>query len=223
MWKCALFGFLMIAVCCGQAGVQGKAGLLKEKQGNNDSDTKRKDVEGAIWEYKVMQHDEKDRSDRTKMTGRLRIKQTSLFAVGKVEHSNSVEKEEKDNVKAEAGSEAPIAPTGSLKERLQGKKPTTSGEGGEDIKKQAKELLSQKLKQQSEGQSGSERIGDLIKQSAKEYTFRFDEDDDYPLSGLAVVKPDTKSKGGVWLGYYDEFEDGEKKKRWRIEMRKIEE
>jgi hypothetical protein len=223
MWKCALFGVLMIAVCCGPVRGQGKAGLLKEKLGNNDSDANRKDVEGVIWEYKVMQHDEKDRSDRTKMTGRLRIKQTSLFAVGKVEYSNSVEKEEKDDGKADEGNEAPIAPAGSLKERLQGKKPTTSGEGGEDIKKQAKEVLSQKLKQHSEEQTGSERIGDLIKQLAKEYTFRFDEDDDYPLSGLAVVQPDTKSKGGVWLGYYDEFEDGKKKKRWRIEMRKIEE
>jgi hypothetical protein len=61
------------------------------------------------------------------------------------------------------------------------------------------------------------------KQLAKVYTFRFDEDDDYPLSGLAVVQPDTKAKGGLWRGYYDEFEDGKKKQRWRIELRKIEE
>ena len=223
MWKCALLGFLIIAVYCEPMRAQGKAGLLKGLQGNNDSDNGRKDVEGVIWEYKVMEHDEKDRSERTKMTGRLRIKQTALFAVGKVEYTNGGDKEEKDGDKAGAGSESPAGPAGSLKERLQGKQPATQGEESEDIKKQAKSVLSQKLKQQSEEQSGSERIGDLIKQLAKEYTFRFDEDDDHPLSGLAVVKPDTKSKGGVWLGYYDEFEDGKKKKRWRIEMRKVEE
>lgn len=223
MWKCALFGFLMVTVCCGPVRAQGKAGLLKGLQGNNDSDNERKDVEGVIWEYKVMEHDESDRSERTKMTGRLRIKQTALFAVGKVEYSNDVEKEEKDGDKADAGSEAPVVPIGSLKERLQGKKPAAKGEGGEDINKQVKGVLSQRLKQKSEEQTGSERIGDLTKQLAKEYTFRFDEDDEHPLSGLAVIKPDAKARGGVWLGFYDEFEDGKKKKRWRIEMRKIEE
>ena len=116
----------MITVCCGPVRGQGKVGLLMEKQGFNDSDTKRKDTEGFIWEYNVMQNDEKVRSRRTKMTGSLRTKQTFLFAVGKVEYSNRVEKVGKDDGKADVGNEAPIAPAGSLKERLQGKKPTTN-------------------------------------------------------------------------------------------------
>ena len=83
MWKFALVSFLITAVYCGPIRAQGRAGLLKGLQGNDESDNRRKDVEGVIWEYKVMEHDERDRSERTKMTGRLRIKQTSIFAVCK--------------------------------------------------------------------------------------------------------------------------------------------
>lgn len=223
MWKQALMSCLLIVAFCGSLNAQGKAGLLKGLQGNDDSDNGRNDVEGVVWEYKVMEHDEVDRSERTKMTGRLRIKQTALFAVGKVEYTNKVDKEEKDNGKAGVVNEPPASPAGSLKERLQSKKPTAQSEGSQGIKEQVKGRVSQVLKQQGEELTGSERIGDLIKQLTKEYTFRFDEDDDYPLSGLAVVRPDTKAKGGVWLGYYDEYEDGKEKKRWRIEMRKVEE
>lgn len=44
----------------------------------------------------------------------------------------------------------------------------------------------------------------------------------YPLSGLVKLKPDTK-KNGVWAGTYEEFAGGKKLKRWRFEMRKVEE
>jgi hypothetical protein len=223
MWKCALLSCLITAIYCGPTSAQGRAGLLKGLQGNNESDNRRKDVEGVIWEYKVMEHDERDRSERTKMTGRLRIKQTSIFAVGKVEYANNVAKGEQGDDKAGAGNESAAGPRGALRERLLGEKSTTRGKEGADIPKQAKSLLSQRLSQKSEEQVGSERIGDLIKQNRNEYTFRFDEDDDYPLSGLAVLQPDTTGRGGVWLGRYDEFENGKKKKRWRIEMRKVEE
>lgn len=207
MWKCILLSLAIGVVYCGPTNAQGKAGLLKGLQ-NNDADNQRKDFEGFIWEFKVMEHDEKDRSERTKMTGRLRIKQTALFAIGEVEYATKGDEEKKvDNL---AGAE-------------KGKQPSVQGKEGQDIKEQIKGVVSQRLKQQSEEQTGSERIGDLIKQLAKESTFRFDEDDDYPLSGLAVVQPDSKAKGGLWRGYYDEFEDGKKKKRWRIELRKIEE
>jgi hypothetical protein len=208
MWKRIILSLAIGVVYCGPTNAQGKAGLLKGLQGNNDTDKNRKDFEGFIWEYKVMEHDEKDRSERTKMTGRLRIKQTALFAVGEIEYAT------KENEQAKAD---------KLVGADNGKQPSAQSKEGQDIKEQIKGAVSQKLKQQSEEQTGSERIGDLIKQLAKEYTFRFDEDDDYPLSGLAVVQPDTKAKGGLWRGYYDEFEDGKKKKRWRIELRKIEE
>ena len=225
MWKCTLLSVMITVAYCGPVNAQGKAGLLKGLQGNNDSDNKRNDVEGVIWEYKVIEHDERDRSERTKMTGRLRIKQTALFAVGKVDYTKSVEKkekEEKDDDKAGAGNEPPSGPAGALRGRLQGNKPTAQGDGGEALKEQAKGVASQLLKQKSEEQTGSERIGDLIKHNAREYKFRFDEDDDYPLSGLAFLQPDA-GRGGVWRGYYDEFVDGKVTKRWRIEMRKIEE
>ena len=220
MLKLTLLSLVITVLSCGPMYAQGKAGLVKGLKDNNDSDNKRKDVEGVIWEYKVMEHDEKDRSERTKMTGRLRIKQPSLFAIGKVEYSKNVGKEDKGDGKAADGRETSAEPAGGLKQRMQDKKPKAQGE---DIKEQAKSVLSQGLKQQSEQQIGAERIGDLIKLEANEYRFRFDEDDDHPLSGLAVLQPDTKSKGGVWLGYYDEFADGKKTKRWRIEMRKVEE
>ncbi len=224
MLKCTLLSLVITVVYCGPINAQGKGGLLKGLQGNNDSDNPRNDVEGFIWEYKLIEPDERDRSERTKMTGRLRIKQTSVFAVGQVKYTNDIDQGIKDAEQAGPGngSLAGGGP-GALRERLQDKTSTTRGEEGEDVKKQAKNLLSQRLKQESEEQTGSERIGDLIKQTQSEYKFRFDEDDEYPLSGLAVLKPDTKSKGGVWLGRYDEFENGKKKKTWRIEMRKIEE
>lgn len=81
----------------------------------------------------------------------------------------------------------------------------TKAEVGQDkdINEQVKAVVSQRLTQQNEEQTVSESIGDLIKQLAKECTFRFDEDDDYPLSGPAVVQPDAKAKGAVWRGYYD--------------------
>lgn len=57
---------------------------------------------------------------------------------------------------------------------------------------------------------------------SSEYRFELDQDDDYPLSGLVKLKPDAK-KDGVWSGNYEEFAGGQKVKRWRFEMRKIEE
>ena len=74
----------------------------------------------------------------------------------------------------------------------------------------------------NDGTEGN-RIGDLAKQGRKESVFTFDEDDDYPLSGRAEVRPDTKKKGGVWFGHYDEYVAGKRQNRWRIEMRKIDE
>ena len=62
----------------------------------------------------------------------------------------------------------------------------------------------------------------MTKSTSSEKTFRFDEDDDYPLSGMVVVQPDSENNG-VWLGRYDEFVNGKKENRWRFEMRKIEE
>lgn len=80
MLKLSLLSLVITVLSCGPMYAKGKAGLVKEQKDNNDSDNKRKDVQGVIWKYKVMEHDEKDRSERTKMTGRLRIKQPSPWA-----------------------------------------------------------------------------------------------------------------------------------------------
>ena len=54
-------------------------GLTIQRDGN--STNRRQDVEGTIWEFKVMDNNESNKSKRTKMTGRIRIKQSSVFAV----------------------------------------------------------------------------------------------------------------------------------------------
>ncbi len=100
MWKHALLGLAIGVVYCGPTNAQGNAGLLKGLQANKDTENQRKDVEGFIWEYKVIEPDERDRSKRTRMTGRLRIKETALFAVGKVEFTTNNDEEQKDESKA---------------------------------------------------------------------------------------------------------------------------
>jgi hypothetical protein len=152
-----------------------------------------------------MDANESDKSKRTKMTGRIRIKQSSVFAVGGVEVAEKTEQEA-------AGDDG-----GDRPDRL-----TKRGSSG-GVQGELKGLLSQRISKAKQEGSGGERIGDMTKSKSSEKTFRFDEDDDYPLSGIVVVQPDTEKSNGVWLGKYDEFSNGKKKKRWRFEMRKIEE
>ena len=84
-------------------------------------------------------------------------------------------------------------------------------------------LLAQRNQQAERGADSNERIGDLTMSKSSEKMFRFDEDDQYPLSGVVEVKLDTRNGNGVWRGRYDEFANGEQTKRWTFEMRRIEE
>lgn len=172
----------------------GKRDISILKQGSTESTNRRQDVEGTIWEYKVIEPGEKDDSRETKMTGRLRIKQTSVFSVGKPKMVG--EKENKD------------------------KEAKASGDA--DLRGNFKDLLSQRVNESKVQTTGDERIGDYSTSGSSEYKFEFDQDDNYPLSGLVKLKPDTK-KNGVWTGTYEEFSSGKKVKRWRFEMRKVEE
>jgi hypothetical protein len=199
----AMFTLLILIVPTNEGMAQGRLkGKLGGKkrditvlnQGSGNSTNRRQDVEGTVWEFKVIDPSEKDDSKETKMTGRLRIKQTSIFAVGKPKTVG-----EKEN---------------------EGEKMKESGDS--DIRGKFKGLLSQRLNESKVQTTGDERIGDYSTAGSSEYKFEFDQDDDYPLSGLVKLKPDTK-KNGVWAGNYEEFSGGKKVKRWRFEMRKIEE
>ena len=67
----------------------------------------------------------------------------------------------------------------------------------------------------------SERIGEVDHEyytEANQVRLNFDTDDKYELSGRAYIKR-TSSKSTIWEGYYDD----DNKKRWKFELRKIEE
>lgn len=181
-----------------------------------DGGSRRNDLEGSIWEYKVMENSDANRSTRTKMSGKIRIKQSALFAVGQVKRS--------DSEKPVEGAEAAGDPRAAIRARLQGDASTPASGGAVRSGDRLSELRAAGESLRSGRQDvGAERIGDLAKQESSELQFRFDEDDSYPLSGRAAIKPDTDNRGGLWTGSYDEFVDGKKAKRWRIEMRKVEE
>jgi hypothetical protein len=184
-----------------QRGGRQGGGLTIQRDASTD---KRQDVEGTIWEFKVMDNNESNKSKRTKMTGRLRIKQTSVFAVGEVELAEKTG----EPASGDEGGDRP--------------KRFTKRGSSDDTQGELKGLLSQRINKAKQEDTGGERIGDMTKSKSSEKTFRFDEDDKHPLSGMVVVQPNQKSNG-VWLGRYDEFDNGKKKKRWRFEMRKIEE
>ena len=205
-----IFTLLVLSITTSESLAQGllqkKAGGSRRnpvalKQANSDSTNRRQDVEGTVWEYKVIDPKEKDESKQTKMTGRIRIKQSSVFAVGKVKMSDE---KKQGGEKAGAGKAAKDGGAADVRGRLQG-------------------LLSQQIDDSKSRTTGGERIGDLAKGRSSEYKYEFDQDDEYPLSGLVKVKPDTEKKNGVWSGTYEEFSGGKKVKRWRFEMRKIEE
>lgn len=172
----------------------GKRDITVLNQGSRDSTNRRQDVEGTVWEYKVIDPSEKDDSKETNMTGRLRIKQKSIFAVGKPKTVGEKENEDEE----------------------------TKESADSDIRGKFKSLLSQRMNEAKVQTTGDERIGDYSTSRSSEYKFEFDQDDDYPLSGLVKLKPDTK-KNGVWAGNYEQFSGGKKVKRWRFEMRKIDE
>ena len=124
----------------------------------SDSDNTRNDVEGAVWEFKVMD----SKSKEVKLSGNLRMDQSAVFAL----------------IESEQG---PRRRRGNAQKQ--------------------------------------ERVGDIIKSKGppnnRELTIRFDDDDEHPLSGTAVIKTDT---AGVFVGRYTDDDN----KRWRFELRKVE-
>ena len=211
-------------------GIQPGGGLQIQRDGN--STNRRQDVEGTIWEFKVMDNSESNKSKRTQMTGRVRIKQTSVFAVGKVEVADSEQVASGDAAEMmkqfdkDGDRKLNTSELDTLLASIRGgggtSKPSGRPSKSGGVQSELEGLLSQRIKNASEEDTGGERIGDMTKSKSSEKTFQFDEDDEHPLSGMVVVQPDSKSNG-VWIGRYDEFADGKKKKRWRFEMRKVEE
>ena len=140
-------------------------------------------MEGTIWEYKVLDPKEKDPKLQTLLTGKFRIKQTSIFSVGEAKLVNGAGKL----------AEQPAAAGGRKENGVE--KGSESG----NIRGQLQGLLSQRTKKSEEQTSGGDRIGDIAKGSSNKYKYEFDQDDEYPLSGLVDVALDTK-KNGVWSG-----------------------
>lgn len=173
--------------------------LVEESTGGG---SRRNDLEGGIWEYKVIER----RGDKaTVLMGKIRIKESAAFDV--------------------AGSAK-----GSL---LDERGVAAEGGGGGESTPRPFGLSSPPrlgvLDRISESNRGGDRIGDINYQKSNnstgatpKVTFRFDADDEHPLTGEANVKYDTRGGGGVWRGtYVEKLADG-KKERWTFELRAIE-
>lgn len=160
----------------------------------------RNDLEGGIWEYKVL---ERAGTRATVLTGKLRIKESAAFDV-----PGSAEGKLLDGAKEGTLDEGGSFPFG--------------------IKPPTPERLGI-LDRVAESNRGGDRIADVTYEqsrnsttAAPKVTMNFDTDDKHPLSGEALVKFDVRKGGGVWRGvYYERTADG-KKKRWNFELRFIE-
>jgi len=177
---------LILAVAFAAASSSAEAQGIRNKLRPNEvkvkvenADAGRNDLEGVIWEYKVLDA----KTKKTQRSGTFRIKGTAVFAI------------------------------------------LEASENGDGKDQPVRAALADRIRAKNSGDVGDERIGDVVYDKSDrsnnpiEITIRFDEDDKHELSGIAVVKRDTKNKGGVWLGRYDDEEDH----RWRFEMRSIEE
>lgn len=199
---CVLLGSVLFGqICHAQGPLDKKRDAIRRAAANRDSDNdsndRRNDFEGVVWEFKVMDRKEKDKSKQTKMKGRFRIKQSAVFAVGDVKLFDGTQ----TDAKSDAEEETPA----------------------KDEKGKVRDLIKQRMRQTNRDEPGDERIGDFSRNSAKEYVIMFDQDDEHPLSGRAELKPDSKSKGGFWFGKYVQYLDGNSRKSWRMEIRKIDE
>ena len=210
-------------------GAAGRGAVIG-KNSTDDSSDRRNDFEGTVWEYKII--DLKDR-DQTWMTGRIRVKQSAVFAVGEVkvnaigEELSAAEEAEQLMKKFDRDRNDQLDKselTSLLSSQRSDSRMVKPSNGGAQGQGELRGLLNQRIKAaKADDLGGGERIGDFSKKNAKNCIFEFDQDDQYPLSGRAELKPDTKNKGGVWYGNYYEYVDGKKKDRWRIELRKIDE
>ena len=173
-------------------GVDGDSGPLAE----------RNDLEGGIWEYKVI---DRKGDKQTMLVGKLRIKESAAFDVPQSAKGKLLEQEDPQAAEPAPGPLGRMSQGGSSPQRLG------------------------VLDRISESNRGGERIGDVKYQKSRnstsatpKVTFEFDTDDDHILSGVANVKYDTRNGGGVWRGSYDEKLADGKKRRWTFEMRAIE-
>ncbi len=188
--------FTLEASLLAQPGPLGKA--LEEATGG--SANRRNDLEGGIWEYKVIS---KKGDKETVLVGKIRIKESAAFDV-----SDSAKGSLLDERNGNGQAEAQPSPFGNM---------TSKGSKRLGI-----------VDRIAEGNRGGERIGDINYERSSNSTtatpkvsFKFDRDDDHILSGDANVKYDTRGGGGVWRGtYYERHEDG--KTKWTFELRAIE-
>lgn len=175
-------------------------GLVEEATGGG---SRRNDIEGGVWEYKVIER----RGDKaTVLVGKIRVKESAAFDVAGSAKGSLLNQR--------GGAEDEAAPAGSGR-RLPFGMPEPPKLGV--------------LDRIGESNRGGERIGDINYSKSNNSTnatpkvsFRFDTDDEHPLSGEANVKYDTRGGGGVWRGTYTEKLADGKKERWKFELRAIE-
>lgn len=171
-------------------------GVVEEATGGS---TRGNDLEGGIWEYKVVNRT-KDKT--TKLVGKLRLKDGAAFDVI-------------DSAKGELAGDG-------------GEAPDEGGTFPFGIRAPSAPRLGV-LDRVAEGNRGGDRIGDVTYQRVKnsktakpKVSFKFDTDDKHPLSGEAMVRNNPERDGDVWRGtYYQRLNDG-KKRRWNFELRFIE-
>lgn len=228
--------------------LRGKIKGTSSESGGGERENQLVDFEGVVWEYKIMDRTERNKSKKTRMVGRIRVKQAAVFAVGgvdvlksepdltereqavglikKFDRDGNQQLNEKELTKLLISlAENQSSVTASEEGKKVNRGSSEANRSANGLQGELKGLLSQRINSEKEKEqgAGSERIGDLSKKTSTECLFIFDQDDSYPLSGRAELQPDTNNKGGVWFGYYDEYVDGKKRHRWRIEMRKIDE
>ena len=181
-------------------------GELLNKDGGSNPLADRNDLEGGIWEYKVI---ERTGDKKTMLIGKIRIKDSAAFDVSGSAKGELLDQAEQDeteqNGEQASGSKLPFGL----------EKPDLPRLGV--------------LDQIAESNRGGDRIGDINYQRSRNSTsatpkvkFRFDADDSHILTGDANVKYDTRGGGGVWRGTYVEKLPDKKKRRWTFELRFIE-
>lgn len=180
-------------------------GFLKDAvDGATGGADRRNDLEGGIWEYKVLA---RTGQKETMLVGKLRLKDSAAFDVAGSAKGKLLSDTNNAN-RVETPDEGGAFPFGI-------KAPTSQRLGIRD--------------RIAEGNRGGDRIADVTYKKSRnstnatpKVTFEFDTDDQHPLSGEAQVKYDTKNGGGVWRGsYYERTAEG-KKRRWNFELRFIE-
>jgi hypothetical protein len=200
--KASRLALLTLATLSGFSSAQPPV-LRDLAEGIADQVSQRNDIEGGVWEYKVL---ERSGDKTTILVGKFRVDGAAAFDVpGSAEGAMLDEK-------GVAGGGAQAGQAG----------------GPFGLKLPAPPRLGA-LDQLAEVGRGGDRIGDIVYQKSRnstnatpKVTIRFDTDDKHPLSGEANMKLDTRHGGGVWRGSYVEQPKQGKKRRWGMELRLIE-